>query len=828
LHADLARGRLSESLDGSGFSWPPFVVGGESFFGLRFVQRRGGKPTVVDITVVDAYAALGKWDERPASGVTKLKIGPGAQSDGVNTTADIAAGISAADLQTAINAITDVGAGGTYPEASVTLDNGTYEVVFSGHPTEVEITAVENELCPVTLVRVVAIDKDGEWYHTIRFIQAPGAFADNPEVIVPDAPTIERLRGGSEIDGVKVNEIQVLLRPDEFRGNFEIVRGSIPTIPLSRSDDSVTIAEALEPLADEDGVFNVSNPVPGEAWIEFDGEMGGQSQDLMTINVPRAPGGDHWLTLDLSASGMWTLVREKNDVKAPLHIHVLYEDKNDPNTLHRWDYVELVTVRRPVYYEGMEVAANIDFLKPQASTYIPTPVDAIITGNQHVVATFPASGDVGASSFVFTHNLATENGHIAVRRNAGSGKLLVHDTDYEVSFDNANQLTLTLKPGGYFNDPVIPVGDSTKFDTVSEGEIAALGALAFTFTTAGPNSAFQNHTQSITSITDLAATLAAMQAEIDANTAARGAGTISTADVDAPGFGLVWPLPDLFELFPNNGDPQPDAADDFTKIDLEEVFAGTLFPAVHDAASESVLPILVSGELPDDDGSPTYVGRVFENDGSTAIDIPAGGGHRFDTLAPGEFCAFDGTYWYRVENFGAETSYYPTKFNRLLWWLPVSAEQLVSKKILSVDYALKAAMVASETAGHYQFVIEIGTYPEDTTPAPPGPNLQDVVWNVATPALTQKIILGPVAGIHRMGCRVKNTSGAITMDKVIYGAASAAAAAPASANFALRARLVRFDTENSRPAKGVVALSGPAASAAGAAVPDALGTATIT
>ncbi len=89
--------------------------------------------------------------------------------------------------------------------------------------------------------------------------------------------------------------------------------------------------------------------------------------------------------------------------------------------------------------------------------------------------------------------------------------------------------------------------------------------------------------------------------------------------------------------------------------------------------------------------------------------------------------------------------------------------------------------------------------------APTATNLQDIVWN-ATPMLSQRLILSGVNVVHHFGVAiVRAADGSITGNQLLYAAWLAAAAAPGSANFALRARLIQFDTENSIVnAKGTV------------------------
>ena len=90
-------------------------------------------------------------------------------------------------------------------------------------------------------------------------------------------------------------------------------------------------------------------------------------------------------------------------------------------------------------------------------------------------------------------------------------------------------------------------------------------------------------------------------------------------------------------------------------------------------------------------------------------------------------------------------------------------------------------------------------------------NLENIVWNT-TPCLTQRLILTGNRQTHSFGARIKralvSTVDTITMDTLLYGVWEGAdSAAPSSANFALRARLIEFDTENAlaNDARGWVA-----------------------
>ncbi|NDG20086.1 MAG: hypothetical protein EB117_17740 [Betaproteobacteria bacterium] len=129
----------------------------------------------------------------------------------------------------------------------------------------------------------------------------------------------------------------------------------------------------------------------------------------------------------------------------------------------------------------------------------------------------------------------------------------------------------------------------------------------------------------------------------------------------------------------------------------------------------------------------------------------------------------------------------------------------------SLQFAVEAAVINSNTNCQWVVVVETGTAPQDSSPGTPGLNLQNVVWS-STPALTQRLIVTPVSCRHLFGVRIKRSLisnvDTLSLDLIRYGASSAGTA-PASANFAIRGRLIRFDTENSvSDARGLIALAG--------------------
>ena len=180
---------------------------------------------------------------------------------------------------------------------------------------------------------------------------------------------------------------------------------------------------------------------------------------------------------------------------------------------------------------------------------------------------------------------------------------------------------------------------------------------------------------------------------------------------------------------------------------------------------------------------------------------------RGGSAATDEYFASDGRILYRVNRAGTTISYFPGAFERPLWNLYINEQMLGVGKTLTVQFGVIAQLARATSQAQWMLVIEKGDAPSETA-GNPETNLLNVVWDTANPVLKQRLILTPTATPCYAGCNIyRSKLGAITCDRSLYGGLeNANAAAPTSANFALRARLIEFDTENSIPtARGWVA-----------------------
>ena len=922
LYADLGKKTVSLTPGGSPYAWPKLVQGDDIRLKLRLTEQAGEESVEVFREVQSMRITLGRDDVRPESGWTKLKFGGGSSVAGVNLTGKIQHNATAEQIATAINALSSL----TSDEkpVDVRVQDGSWLVTLK-NGAEKEISAGENALFPVSFVRVQGSEIDEKFVHDIRLIQAPVAFTEAFARVVPEAPAISALRDGGETSEAKWNEVQVLTVPPTFRGAYEIRRGFKKTPLLSIDDGVEEIAEALKSLADEDGVFNVTNPTSRNAHIEFAGTMAASNQDLLEVVVFDAPPGDLTFALSLKTAEMSAILRRRASEKLPLDIECVIEDEQDSEVTYTVTFRVEGEVQREVGWEGMAASQNIDWLRPPLpKDYIPFTPDQVAVGVLHESGTL---GNGVLTVFTIDHGLESESVLLLLRVNNSPGAVLRMGTDYTWRIDDNESITVTLL-GAYAVTP------------------PAAGGLGYTILAMGQASQFNAHTHTIGQIVGLQTVLDAFGADIDLLKSLVPTGALAAETAADKALAVAeWVLPALVEVYPTRTDiasaysasqaKTADAANAKAAAlpvglqsgasvatpgalkSLSDIGgnllprAGGLLPALHDATTEALsVPLPTSG---------TYEGRVFKNQTGSNVDLPGGGGRRGVILKPNEHAAVlveEGRVsWYRVaQAIVGETSWYPTDFERELFMFAVNSRQLRLKKTLTLDFGFEVAILKANTKAQWVLVIEHGAASEDTSPmsagttctanaannvvtatahgltektpvkfsttdtlpgglsadvvyylrdvgtnafklatipggpavditstgsgthtvkAQTGANLAAIAWN-AVPILEHRIHLTPVACTHTFGCVVKRAlvggEDTLTVSRKLYGSEEASLSVPASANFFLRGRLTRFDTENSQAdPKGLVALMGLARAIGGgeAEASSNLGKATI-
>jgi len=413
----------------------------------------------------------------------------------------------------------------------------------------------------------------------------------------------------------------------------------------------------------------------------------------------------------------------------------------------------------------------IDWLrKPVARDYVPFDPDQVVTGQQYYIVSL---GDGEHVEFVVAHGLDSEALLIAVRVNTSGGRLL-GPTEYAVVFNDANQITITFA-----------------------GTPPTTGGLQLIIACPMVASALRAHTHSIGQITGLQDILDDLGARLTA-VEALGPALARAITVDPSVAGAEIVIDDIEEIFPMRRGSAIDAAGAQKDPALLPRPLG-LLPAIHDASAtgDLVVPLVdPAGEA----------GNVYRNNTSDAVILPGALGLRSYSLPVNGFAGSDGRMWYPLTHSGTSTSYFPTQFERELFLISLAGEAWQAGGRFEVTFDLLLEMLLSTTRAVYTLVIESGTAPADTSPSTTDPvNLSNITWD-ATPLLTQRIVVTGNLLKHHFGVRVNRSgSNAITADQLKYAAWTTADAHPSTTTFVLRARLVRFDTEdNVQDARGFI------------------------
>jgi hypothetical protein len=778
VYANLTTRRLTTTLGGSAVSFPAFVQGDKVRIGLRFAESLEGSPIEVQRIVTHIRASIGFVDARPTTGFFVLRV------DGQNTAA-IPHDATAGAVQTALAAIGLDDAVVGKQDGSWIISTGLQEIALSGYSAG----GLLSELRPVSFVRVRSTQVAGQYRHEVRLVQAPLASTASFDLIVPPAPTVSEVQAGGASATSLWPEIQALKIQPTFKGTYQLRRGFKKTRELSVDDGPDEIQDALSVLADDEGSFSVSNPATNIAHITFNGSMAGIDQELIEVAVFSAQPGDPTIILDLNTAEIAAALRGAAELKPELEIEVAIQDENDPTkTYTLTPFRAPISLIRELNWEGLETAANIDWLRPPyGRTYVPFTPDQIITGSQHYVAPI---GDGVNSDFTISHNLVTRDLHVTVRQNGGTRAIV---EPLAVTLDGEDDLSITF------------------------AEPPAVNGYVVIISTAGPVSAFQTHGHTIAQIEGLQLILDDLGGRVEdleafIPTSLPGvSGTEQTVIA-------AWELPELFEVFPTRQKIEAKDVPSIKPADLPRV--GGLLPAVY----VDPLVFTTANVLP----TSPVTGVIYQYINTTSpLVIPGYLGRRSTKLSAPGFFAWDGRGFYQVEQvIAGEKVFYPSDFSRELFRIHVNGKQLRIGKQLSLDFSFVAAVFNSNTLVHWGVAIDIGL--PSSNPANPS-NIADVTF--LPPSLDHSFMLTSIPSSHGFGLRiVRKLVEAVdtcVVDRVIYGATEATPTTMTTANFIVRGRLVRFDTDDRQTdPRGLVAFNGLKATLTGEE-PESLGKATI-
>jgi len=767
-------------LDGTGTWQPPTLTFGEDLtLALTFQETSNGSTVSATPTITALQAAVGFVDEPPTGGQFALQIGTGT-STSANTTATLPLNVGPVSLQMAINALTAVT--GAYGECVVSQTNGSWLIKFPSYAGQPALQIRNNTLYPVAFGTLNAWQVNGAWVQELRLVQAPLAYTGTSATILPPAPSVSEVQAGSTGGGSIVDEIQALVVPPEFLGSYYLKLGSARATGLSVSDGAAQIQAALQPLAPAGGVFTVTNPQQFTANIDFGGTMAGTPYSLLQVVVESAPPGYLTFTLDMGMGTMWAALRNSpnGSVTVPLQVTIkMVDDQGNDQTAII--YVPAVTIQKGVIFPELAEVPSIDWLNPPSpQDYVPFSSTTVITGQQYYPAVI---GDGTSTVFAIAHGLATEAVYVFVRQNISAGRQLVDGTDFSVVIDNANEVAITALTGA-------PAANAWAAIVMSAQTVAAFAA---------------GLTVTIGQVTGLAAELASIGTQLAAIIALLPTAPPSAA---APtGTGINVTLPALSLLYPGKVPASNSGAAASGKLPRP----AALFPCINTAVAG-----IANGSFPLAAPNSSMAGTVVKNATGVPQEIAGGLGHNSFWCPPNGYVGTDGRQWFVVNQAGSTNSFFPADMEQVLFVLDVNSAMLVAGSTLTVNFNVTLQLLQANTTAQHVLVIEVGSLPKDTSPATVATNLQEVNWDIASPILAQQLVMSGTSMMHNFGASVSldATGSVFTAQRLLYGLWTAGATAPTSANFAIRARLIQFDTADTPVyAKGTVSavFSGTAA-----------------
>ena len=714
-------------------------------------------------------ASVGPRMAPPSAGSFKLLVG---NSFGTATaTPTIAWNASANDVKTAIgSAAAEV----TKPSESCWLVRLSAGKLFMPDDT----TPGANTLFPGAFARVREedISNDIVWWE-VRLIVEPYAFAGLFDRELSPPPSMDRIRSGApEILGTQAgaNEVQSLTLPNNYAGTYFLRFNYLTTRILGIQDGIDAIAAALNALYDDGKVrFQVTNPEDDKAYIEFVGEFAKTAQPMIEA-VPYSffPGG-LLFDLDFATASAESALRTAatgvlSDVPFEIELEV-FDSQEDLENLEmkgrRITFQTTCTLSSELIFDELASAPDIQWLRPPLpKAYQPLSPDQIITGSQYWVG---QRGNGTSKVFPIDHGLATDHvSQVTVRENRSGGRML-RDSEYQVTINNANTITITTLASLAY----------------------ATNALEIVITTAGPRSAFAAHTHNISDVTGLQEALDALGGRVTV-IEGRLPYTDPTAAADPASAGLAIDIDDKQELLPGT----------FPATDLDGL--KSIPPVAPKTRPKILLPALHVSSVGSLNATPqtpgSVTGQVLKNNTGSPIVIAGGFGIRSVTIPPNGFAGSDGRVLYAVTRDGTTHSYFPTTMERTLFVLSVNDNMLRPGQSLTVTWDIAFKLFSSSTSLQFMMVAEFGTAPQDASPSPVGVNLQNVVWNTTSRPFEQRIVMTSLGEKASFGVAVlKKLDSTYNAKKMSYGQWTGTANAPAAQSFLVRLRLINADTENS-------------------------------
>ncbi len=136
-----------------------------------------------------------------------------------------------------------------------------------------------------------------------------------------------------------------------------------------------------------------------------------------------------------------------------------------------------------------------------------------------------------------------------------------------------------------------------------------------------------------------------------------------------------------------------------------------------------------------------------------------------------------------------------SNYDRELWSVPMNSSMLSLGRTLSIDWGVTLQALRANCGVSYNLVVEIGNYTESGGLA--------VTWNTGSPVFVQPIVMTEDLITHSFGVYISRlmvgSTDTLHLDQQKYGITTGNnAAAPSSADFVIRCRLIGLSTESSQ------------------------------
>ena len=825
------------SPDGTPLTLPPLVQGDDISITLQGMERlTNGDYLRVPIDFSRIKIGIGLVDAPPISGTFCLEIA------GVRTPA-LAYNASKEFISSKLNELSTVISRGGIR----LLDKGAaniHLIAWNDATVTTPVTVVEKKLFPHCFSRVITWPQEVGTIFIVKLFQAPLAFTD--AFALPSSPpvTVVAVRSGT---GTR-NEIQRLNVPRDAQGEFSLTWNGLTTVIIPVAEASaITLAAALNNLYSDSVIrFKVTQPGTAYYYVEFTGPLAAAPQSILSATMESqqqlmTPVG----LLDLKGAGMEYALSGLPSVTMRLEIEVTTAGGAIGTPIQRE-----VTILNDMLDSTMALVPDPVWLEEQRTK--PVVVEYNWEAPPTFLGTIGYAQNAGDAVFIdwqFVHNMGTRDVHITVRDNVTG--LRVPDNEYEALILDPNTVQITFaEPPETDRYAVLitaaNVGEHFRSHHHAISDIDGLQAILNALTATGnpldlwpsipleklPKIPFEKMEGSLPDSMlpadvvrldeDGFLKLSQLPPEIprlseDGSLIFRSRTTDSWKELlsssgelnpnllgdlsNFPGFTdsvrkvvggggtgssdlfLGFTIPSSRELYPGRI-PAPASDEALDALTLPK--PGGLLPAVTTSASITSLPVPIPAAA-------DHAGKVFVHAGSTSLILPGGAGRKSSTLLPGEHVASDGRFWFKVSRQGSTTSWHPVDFDRELLFLDINEAMFPvgAMATLKIDFELQ--VLRSQTRCQWVILLETGTFSSIASPA--GTNISGITWS--DPILTCPLHLTSIRTPHSFGLRFTRGVSAITAETKLYRSPwQASASAPASAGFLLRARLVRFDTED--------------------------------